>query len=92
MKTGDWIKVNLTLYTVYGYLLEAGEPHVVLQVYREYKNGEKDWYSPFKETTFYNVTAIEAETHPDDLRELVNMAIDTADKEWFIELSGREKV
>jgi hypothetical protein len=92
LKSGDWIQSKLSLYTVYGYLLEVGEPHKVLQVYRVYNTGVKEFYNPFRETTFYNVEPVDAAIHPDDLQELVSMALDTKDEKWFRELTGRERV
>ena len=89
LKEGQWVKVSLYNWTVYGYLSEAGNPNKVIQVYRVNRQGETDYSNHLREFTYNNVMPLDTTIHQEDLLEMINLALRFKDENWFIELCKR---
>lgn len=81
MKAGDWVKVDLMSWQVYGFLLEVGElTYKMMTVYKVYRNGEVDYKNNMKEYTYHKISPAETSITSEDLLAMVDLALMTRDR------------
>jgi hypothetical protein len=81
--------VDIKIYDriIRGFILDESEAkYLVERVLRFHPDGSIDRESGKQWFYKSSVTVLETELHEEDVKELVDMAIDTQDKQWFSEL------
>ncbi|MED1419043.1 IDEAL domain-containing protein [Bacillus smithii] len=88
IQVGDWVKVYLWEYHLIGFVECVGKDSIVITKVFKVADGEKQRVSQRPGTyDFDQVEPLPSDLCPEDLGELINMALDTKDEAWFEELA-----
>jgi hypothetical protein len=90
VRAGDWVKVCLSDYDVIGFVIAIYGYSAIIQKTIYVRNGKI--FITREDPVKYSLGLIKPipETiHPEDLPELIDMALDHYDREWFEELTKR---
>jgi hypothetical protein len=94
MKPGDFVSTPYYHYTSYGYIekeMDYGR-YKVLTAYREDRQTKvKDWsFAGLKFNIDKNdCTLVQSTPYKEDVQELIDIALDNRDEDWFKELHKR---
>jgi 2-methylcitrate dehydratase PrpD len=89
MQVNDFVTIQYHSYKAIAYTVEIGQSTCrVVKVYYEYPTGSRFRYTDFKEETVqrYQVKPMDTERHEEDVEVLINLSLDSGDKDWFEEL------
>ncbi|AVO22605.1 IDEAL domain-containing protein [Aeribacillus composti] len=94
INVGDWVKIRLATIQIFGYVehIFKNDDLQIRRVYAIDENGNKRIYNPKFNYGLYEVGRVEVlktEIGTEDLNELINLALDMNDREWFLELTKR---
>lgn len=87
VQVGDWVKVKMFGYYLVGFVEYVWESSIqVTKVFRV-ENGKVQKVSQ-RQGTFdiEKAEPLPSDIHPEDLNELINLALDTRDRQWFEKL------
>jgi hypothetical protein len=91
VRVGDWVKVRLSEYDVIGYVVWIFDYSVEIQKTICVRNGEIEPIEKRLGTySLYEINLIPDMIHPEDLKELIDMALDQHDRQWFEELMKKK--
>ena len=96
INVGDWVKIRLDTIQIFGYVehIFKNDDLQIRRVYAIDENGNKRIYNPKFNYGLYEVGRVEVlktEIGTEDLNELINLALDMNDREWFMELTKRKE-
>jgi hypothetical protein len=89
MQVNDFVTIQYNTYKSIAYIVELTESHCrVVKVYWEYPNGKRVHYKSWSEESVqrYQVKLMEVELDETDVQVLINLSLDSGDKDWFEEL------
>lgn len=89
MQVNDFVTIQYHTYKSIAYIVElTDEKCKVVKVYFEYPTGKRVYYSPCptEEFDLYQVKPMETKRYEEDLQVLINLSLDSGDKDWFEEL------
>lgn len=94
VKIGDWVKVRLATNWIFGYVDQLSSTGTVFvrKIYAIDGEGKKRFYNPEYNYGSYEmerVVALGNELDETDLDDLINIALDTQDRDWFLELTKK---
>jgi IDEAL domain len=96
LKVGDWVKVKSGGKYIFGYIAYISKNQKEAQIRKVYsiRKGKRFYYNPKNNLgTFetYRLIKLEQKLYQEDLQILIDIAIDTNDREWFMELTKRKE-
>jgi hypothetical protein len=93
VRVGDWVRVDLSDYYVIGFVVAIYDYSVEIQKTIRVRNGKVEFIRRRLGTySRYEINPIPEGIHPEDLNELIDMALDHYDREWFEELTRRKNM
>jgi len=91
---GDWVRVKSGGKYIFGYIAYISNNQKEAQIQKVYfiRKGKRFYYNPKNNLgTFetYRLRKLEQKLYQEDLQILIDIALDTKDREWFLELTKR---
>jgi uncharacterized protein YpiB (UPF0302 family) len=92
VQVGDWVKVKRWGYHFVGFVECIWKNSIQITNVLRIENGEMQKIGQQPGTYHHSqVEPLQCDIHPEDLRTMIDIALDTRDKEWFEELMRRWK-
>ncbi|MEK5272578.1 IDEAL domain-containing protein [Aeribacillus sp. FSL K6-8394] len=97
INVGDWVRVKVNERYVYGYVdyISESENVYLRKIYTEFINSDEKYFYGYRNNLgmfeSYRVEKLDQSISDDDLNILIDIALDTNDREWFMELTKRKE-
>jgi hypothetical protein len=93
VRVGDWVIVCLSEYDEIGFVVAIYDYSAVIQKTICIQNGKIELVRGRPEKySLILVNPVPEMIHPEDFNELIDMALDQYDREWFEELTRRKNM
>ncbi|TYS91923.1 hypothetical protein [Rossellomorea aquimaris] len=90
MQEGDYVYIQYFKYKAYAFIVDTTNERYyrIVKVYREGEDGVKHHYKEVKEDAVLVdlLKPLETKVYPEDIQVLINLSLDSGDKDWFEEL------
>jgi hypothetical protein len=91
MQEGDYVYIQYNNYKAYAFIVDMSDNQCqVAKVYREMPDGRINHYHNCPTNWIYKseLNPTEDIVYPEDVQALINLSLDSWDKDWFEELMG----